>query len=246
MRHDVVGREFPVQDELAGRRVVCGGDLAGKALRPGGGGVERGGEVLDGRVRVAVAQTGQQLRYPGVVLPDVGQGARGPLVVLLPVGRELGLPCGSPRPARRTSPARSGRGPLPGRGRGGHRPASCPAAPDSAPGRASVPGWRGRRARTPRCARGATGHRGRTRGPTALGEEAGQGGDPAVQLLGAAAGVGLALLPVGRLALAVHPCHGAFRVPGLPFLVALLLCSRAALGFLLALLLPLRLGPDGH
>lgn len=83
-------------------------------------------------------------------------------------------------------------------------------------------------------------------GAAAVGEEAGQCGDAGVQFLGAAAGVGLALLPVGRLPLAVHPRHGAFGVPCLPFLVALLLGSRAALGFLLALLLTLRLGPDGH
>ncbi|GES29130.1 hypothetical protein San01_16170 [Streptomyces angustmyceticus] len=44
----------------------------------------------------------------------------------------------------------------------------------------------------------------------------------------------------------MHPRHGALGVPCLPFLIALLLCSRAALGFLLALLLTLRLGPDGH
>lgn len=195
---------------------------------------------------MAVAQPGEQLLDSAVVLPDLGQGARGPLVVLLPVGGELRLPPALRGLRREPVLLVAGAGLFLGPVAAG---AEVPAAR-----RRVIAGRVGHRHRGGEGSRrelryplGAPQRGGGERGgAAAVGEQAGQGGDAGVQLLGPPPGVGLALLPVGRLPLTVHPRHGAFGVPCLPFLVALLLCSRAALGFLLALLLTLRLGPDGH
>ncbi len=246
-RHDVVAGQFPVQYELAGRRVEGGVDPAREAFRPAGGGVQRGGEVLHHRVGVAAAQARQQFPDRGVVAPDLRQLTGGPLVVLPPVVLQLtqalrlrGL-CGvpvvlvaDPGLFLRLRAAGAAEAPAGGLrlvgGRVGHRYGyGEPAGRE----RLDVLGAPQRVG-------------GERRGPAAVGQQAGQLGHPRVQFLGAAAGVGLALLPVRVPAFALHPGHGAFGVALLPLLIAAGLFTGPPLRLLAALLLTLRLGPDGH
>lgn len=243
---DVVARQFPVEDELAGGGVVAGAELAGEALGPGRAGVQGGGEVLHDGVRVAGAQARDEFLDAGVVPADLCQGAGRPLVVLLLVGGQLGL-----------SPGLSGLGRVPvllEAGAGLLPVAVAAGAGAQAAGGHLVAGRVGHGHRGGQCAGGERfdafgaeqGGGGEGGGPATVGEQAGQGGDAGVEFLGAAAGVGLALPAVGGLSLAVHAGHGALGGAGLPLLFPLLLQPGAVCGLRLALLLALCLGPDAE